>query len=531
MMAAVRRLGRTGLALVIVVALTSALGALMLGPGNALRLAVAGVSNAALDPFTEHVCDNGLPVLDVFVDPAQLASLQADLPFSGGRYVPAEVRAMGMTFPAGFRYRGLVLTTHYLGEKRSFRLKLGKRNPFAPYRKLDILNPKTPDLLHDRIATLLAARLGVDAPALAFVNVRLNDRPHGLMEAMERIDGRFERLRGRAKKQVPVFKGDSPALSGRALPQGRPLWADAAHWQYESDADSAAAREHLRAVVAWINGPDSSRQELDSLARVLDTEAFARYSALVQLLGTWHIDNYHNQWLVAGADARFRPVLWDAHPGYDRGLMPIHSAHDALIVRLMDHGDWRLQRDRLLYRAWHELHEQGAFDRLYSAQVALIRPAVLMDRNRATMLTDDAMHVHRTSAIQWARATDRFRDELHAVWERLRPGFRINELHVGRTDSTLHIHSSGEPALRVEHTEGAATLSITGSGNYYLDTLPSVVIVHPVIRAADKAREDIYAMWNYRVAEPVDLTLHIARGVPAALRFFNAVTDEEITPN
>jgi len=29
----------------------------------------------------------------------------------------------------------------------------------------------------------------------------------------------------------------------------------------------------------------------------------------------------------------------------------------------------------------------------------------------------------------------------------------------------------------------------------------------------------------------VDVTLHIARDVPAALRFFNAVTDEEITPN
>ena len=535
MIGALRRIGWPGLLLCLFALLVNALGIFLLGPKNAARIAWSAAASATLDGLAEGPFDLRIPVVELQVQPELLDRLGEHLPMTGGEYVPAIIRSNGLEHHAEFRYRGGVFTAHFLGSKKSFRLKLGKRNPFAPFRSLDFLNPKTADLLHNRMSCIIADQMGVACPFDGFVFVRLNGEDHGVMEVIEHIGGRFEQLRGVAKGQVPVFKGDFPPIDRNSVPKGKLLWASADFWQYESKADSSEAKALLQAAIQWVNAADSLRPSIDSLARCLDLSAFARYNALIHLLGTWHIDNFHNQWLVRSADTGLLyPVLWDAHPLFDRGSMPFHFTPDALSFHLMRDKDWRLERDRALYRGWLAMNDGGKFDELYQEQITKLRSAVLRDRNRSTLVTDMGEHVYRTSAVQWVRGLNRFSEGMHAHWERTRDAFRIRSFKVITTDTTLKISCLSEVALRMEHSAGQEVLEVlstNGRGAVMLDSLPGTVLIHPVVSAPNQEYSDPYSAWNYCVTEPIDVTFHIASGVPTALHFFNAVTDEEITPN
>ena len=535
MIGALRRMGWPGLLLCLFVVLVNFLGLFLLGPKDAARIAWSAAASATLDGLAEGPFELQIPVVDLHVERELLDRLGEDLPMSGGEYVPAILRSNGLQHQAEFRYRGGVYTAHFLGSKKSFRLKLGKRNPFAPFRSLDFLNPKTADLLHNRMSCLMAEQMGVAHPYNGFAFVRLNGEDHGVMEVLEHIGGRFEKLRGEAKGQVPVFKGDFPPIDRNGVPKGKLLWASADSWQYMSKADSSEAKALLQATVQWVNATDSLRPSMDSLARCIDLGAFARFNALIHLLGTWHIDNFHNQWLVRSADTGLLyPVLWDAHPLFDRGSMPFHFTPDALSFHLMRDKDWRLERDRALYAGWRQMNDGGKFDELYQEEITTLRSAVLRDKNRSTLVTDVGEHVYRSSAVQWVRGLNRFSESIHAHWERTRDAFKIQSFKVITTDTTLKISYVGEVALRLENPAGREdlrVLSIEAGGVVNLDPLPGVVLIHPRVSAPNEEYSDPYSPWSYCVAEPIDVTFHIASGVPAALHFFNAVTDEEITPN
>lgn len=503
---------------------------LMFGPENAARIAFTGCTTALMDGLIERRDIGGLPVIDLRIDQDSLRALGADLPFSGGRNIDASLAWGEVDVPVRFRYRGVMLTTHYLGNKRSFRLKLPKRNPFEPIRSLNVINPKTQDFLANRLANEIGRRMGVAVPKDDYAWVRINGHDLGLMETIEQIDGRFERSRGKSGKQVPVFEGDLSPLQGDSMPVGRELWASADAWRYASKADGAEALQRLKALVAWVNADDSTA-DIDTLARLLDVHAYLGYCAAIQLMGSYHIDGHHNQWLVENAGSGlFYPVLWDVFPLFDPTGGHFHMANDALAFRILGNGDARLERDRQLHRIWKELYVEGGLDDLLGPMVARITPAVLSDREKWTSAAIGNEHVYRSSDLQWFRAVDNLRRRLRAHWASLGEGFRITRLQVERQDSTLHVRYDGEVSLRIGSAQGGvALLSGSGTGSCVLQEDGAAMLIHPEAEVP-KEHSARFAQWTWITTRPVDVVIRFNGPVPRNLVWTNAATDEPLTP-
>ena len=514
--------------------LSLAAGAVAFGAQRAMRIAGAAVLNVVLDGLAERPVAHRIPVLDLEVASGALDSLNADLPWSGNVAQDAVLVQNGIRYKTKYRYRGLVATTHYLGGKKSFRLNLKKDNPFAPYRRLNFINPKTNNLLNCHLAYWMAGRMGVAVPHDELVFVRLNGRDHGVHEMFEQMDGGFERARHLVDHDVPVFKGDYPPATGREWPQGRALWRDAANWAYVSDADSAQAHARLKALIAVINAVDmDDRTRIDSLARLVDVEAYVRFYAALKVMHTMHIDNYHNQWLVLSPrSGRFYPVLWDPlllFATYD----PYYPIHDALEFWLMKDPALRLRRDQHIHEALTAFVADSAFDRHMDALEERILPSVLADRNKHGQVTDQAEDVLRFSALHWAGSCARLRRELHAHWRNLIERMRVDGLEVRREGDVLvaNWHSdatigySVPDSLTVDPMGMKASViraSMPGDEATHLIVEPEYPVGHSL---GDKA--DPFKDAQYWVA-PRELRLKLNGSDPSRIHFINLTTGESI---
>lgn len=507
--------------------------AVLLGAKRAVMISAASFLSTAVDGLAEKPASHRLRVLDVRIDPAYLDTLGTDLPWSGGRNFPATLVENGVDHPVQFRYRGMYSASHFLGEKRSFRLSLKKRSPFAPYRKLNVINPKSFNMVNNHMGNWIAGRMGVPVPWNEMVFVRLNGIDQGVMEMYEQIGADFEEVRGLAKSDVPVYKGDYPPIIGQGLPEKRRLWQSASHWEFKGKADSAVANARLRALVAVIADTVLSIPERrDTLARLIDVDAYARYFAAMLVVNTKHMDQYHNQFLVMSArTGKFYPIFWDGLLMFPPEGEPLYFINDAMAYWFYRIPEWRLLRDRYAYAALEELHKKGAFMQEYDHTIELIRPSVLADRNKYGHVTLFPADVHRFSVAHVISSFAGMRATVNSYWDRLSRRLANNDVTLER-GSTLHVKATSEAPLRLRWRgldETPPTL-ITGT-----DTLTAQrtddgwnVVLHRDLSLPEGSWDHPYANWQNFSVVPMDREIRFPHGVPQDLIITNAITDEEI---
>lgn len=522
--------GLVRLILLSLVALSLLVFVILLGPSRAVRIAAAASSNALIDGFAESPGPHRIPLIDVQVDQAALDSLGADLPWSGGKAVLARLIANGVEHKARFRYRGVVTPSHYLGGKRSFRLNMKRSGPWSPYRRVNVINPKAHNLVNDHMACWVAGSMGVPVPMNEMVFTRINGEDHGVMELYEQVDGDFERNRHLWPRDVPVYKGDYPAIKGRVLPKGRTLWSNAAFWEYASDADSTDARAKLERLVAALQ-KDSLPTEAhrDSIAALIDVETYLRYEAALLVLNTIHIDQYHNQWLVLNPrTGRFYPVLWDALLLFAPPGEPLYYVNDAMSWWVLRVPEWRLKRDRYAYDAMVRLHREGEFNAELDAVIERITPSVLADRNKYGNVTLQPEDVHRVSLAHVIGSLAGLRQGINAHWERTLQRLSSTEASIER-GTELRIRSGSAAPLRVRWQGDAGAVMIDGQpiapetdGDAFFFVLHRDLVPppggkdHPLV---DRQRLEV---------RPLDARITFATGIPASLIVTNAITDEPI---
>jgi hypothetical protein len=504
--------------------------AALLGPSRALRIAGAAAASTVIDGFAERPPPHRIPIIELEVPQAALDSLEADLPWSGGRALKAVLRRNGIAHKVWFRYRGVVTPSHFLGGKKSFRLNLKRSSPWAPYRRLNVINPKAHNLLNDHLAAWVAGTMGVPVPFNAMVFVRINGRDIGVMELVEQVDGDFERNRGLAQHQVPVLKGDYPPVKGRALPKGRSLWADAAHWEPTGDADSRQAVALLRRLVRALQ-KDSMPLEAhrDSIAALVDLETFLRYQAALLVINTVHIDQYHNQWLVLDPrTGRFYPVLWDALMLFAPPGEPLYYANDAVGWWVMRIPEWRLQRDRIAYSALMELHRNGGFAKRLDQETERILPSVLADRNKFGNVSLAPEDVHRVSLAHVAGSLAGLRRGASSYWDRLLQRMERTNVQLDHSDG-LRLRSADEAPLRLQWTGPASGVSLDGEPVQPMaDGDGWTLVLHRTLVPIAGGKDHPLADKQRFAVQPLDARLRFEGGTPRSLRITNAITDGPI---
>jgi hypothetical protein len=518
------------LAFVLITVLGVGSGVVLLGAERAMRITATTVLTELVDGQVGDGNDGSLPRFGIVIADSSLDALGRDLPWSGGEQHPAELHHAGRAYPVQFRYRGLVVTSHFLGSKKSFRVTFEGGSPFGRIRRMNFINPKTPDMLNVHMALWLARSMGAAVPFDDFAVVHMKGRALGVMEMTEQIDGSFEQAPEGG--EVPVFKGDYPPAEGRAVPDRRALWKDAANWVFTGKADSARAGTRLRALVERIGAdgdPDSVRAHLPDL---LDVPLYLEYCAALQMMGTLHIDNYHNQWLVLDPVRNtFHPVMWDPLLLFPFDGEPWYPIHDALAFRVLSVPEWRLARDRSVWRALTALDEGGAFDRELSRMLDRIRPAVYRDREKCTGITDNNMDVFPYSLVQFAKAADHLREGMHAYWDRLERRCVVQDLRVERAAQGWHVRFTGPCALQVLWPDTARLLSPLPSNAWMENEAGSALLtIVPEVEQRGNGRGSAFADGTWYEPKPIDLVLVFDGTAPSLLQIRNAITGERLVP-
>lgn len=478
--------------------------AAMLGPLRAVHIAASSFLSVAVDGLAEGTTTHHIPVLDISMDEEKLDSLSADLPWSGGRNVPAVLHHNGIDHKVRFRYRGVYATSHFLGGKRSFRLSMKRSNPFAPYRKVNVINPKAFNMVNDHLALWIAGRMGVPVPYDDFAFVRINGVDVGVMEVFEQVDKDFERNRHIGDHSVAVFKGDYPPVTGRELPKPLALWTDAAHWEYVGGGDSALAHQHLLALVGLVSSRTlSAEAKRDSLPKLIDIDAFLRYYAALKVINTSHIDDFHNQWLVLSPrTGLFYPVLWDPLMMYPHRDEPLHPVHDALSKLVLMDPEWRLRCDRQVAEGIALLRTDGLFEKHLDQVADRLQPSVLRDRNKYGQVSPDPADVHRTSFAHWTHSLTSLQRTALAYWGKVAAELKDVQADAVIHGNTVQVTAQGPNAFTVELQVDSAGELPQVVGAYHTlgwspdasngDKVPQVTIV-PRLLAPDSAHTGLHA--------------------------------------
>ncbi|MCB9162958.1 MAG: CotH kinase family protein [Flavobacteriales bacterium] len=526
--------GGTGwLVLLAIVFVSFVVFAVLLGPSRAVRIAAASFLTNTVDGFAEDLPPHRLRVVDIWIDQKHLDVLNSDLPWSGGVNKPAELVENGVHYPVKFRYRGIYSASHYLGDKKSFRLTLKKNNPFKPYRRLNFINPKSFNMLNNHMAMWIAGRMGVAVPWNEMVFVRLNGADYGVMEMYEQPDGEFERDRKLTKEDVPVYKGEYPPVTDRAIPEKRTLWRKASNWEYESDADSTEAHARLEALVDVID--DSTLTipfRRDTLARLIDVDAYARYLAAMLVVNTKHMDQFHNQWLVLSErTGLFYPIFWDALLMFPPEGEPLYFINDALAHWFLRIPEWRLLRDRYAYEALIDLHTNGTFTRQYDQAIERIGPSILADRNKFGHVSLVPSDVHQYSLAHVISSFAGMRATVNAYWDRTLARLSDRNVAVEKGEG-LRLRTTNEAPLELRWRSFDAQAPEVVAGD---DTLTAVrkdgwwsVTIHRELTLPEGSWDRPFANWQHYLVKPLDLAVIFPNGVPSGLIITNAITDEEV---
>jgi len=507
--------------------------AALLGPGRASSIAAASFLSTVVDGFHEGDGPHRLRVLDISVDPAHLDSLNSDLPWSGGHNVPAVVRINGVRYAAKFRYRGALTPSHFLGNKRSFRLTFKDPPPDLPFRKVNVIDPKSFSMLNNHMGLWVGGTMGVPVPHDELVQVRLNGRDHGVMELYEQPTGPFEEVRGTWDEEVPVYKGDFGPLRGRELGARNLLWSSADHWQYESDADSTLAHARLVALTGLVNDRRLPlEQRRDSLASLLNVDAYLHYLAALWVVNTSHIDQYHNQFLVLDPrTGRFYPILWDALLMYAQPGKPRYYVHDALAYWVLQVPEWRLQRDRYAWSALKELHGAGRFLQHWREQEGRLMPSLLADRNKYANVTLFAEDVHRYSTVHAATSSVSMQEQVRAYWDDLTERLTQCRVRTERRDNSLLLSTADDCPLELRWPviDGVEVLVMVDGrpmAPQRQGNMERLVVDRAVSFSGGKA-EPFMEKQQFTVL-PLEITLEFIPAMPAGLVITNAITDEKV---
>jgi CotH kinase protein/Right handed beta helix region len=249
---------------------------------------------------------DGLEVVNLFIPESNLAQLNSRLPHSGFEYVEGGIWNDGKLQKMKFKYRGDYVY-HWGESKKSLRVKLNKKRLYQDLRTFNLIAPKP---FETYFGNMLAKEFGLIAPASKLVEVTLNGKLLGLHAFVEQLEE--STLRSNSYMPGDLYAGEIVAkdgynASGARLFENPQLWEKIAinnHFSEESI-------KPLEALTALINDPDSAESQ-KRLSKLLDMEAWGKFSAFETLTHSFHYDDFHNWRLYYDPmSSKLYPVIWD----------------------------------------------------------------------------------------------------------------------------------------------------------------------------------------------------------------------------
>lgn len=344
----------------------------------------ARIQDARVGLSRYHRQKSPFRTVNLFVPQANLAILESHLPQSGFEYVKGLIMIDGRLVKAKIRYRG-DYDYHWAWDKKSIRVKTDQDRLFDGMRTFNLQAPKFALQLNNYLALQLAEQLGLLAPRSELVNVNINRESRGVHILIEQL--KEETLRRSRLMPGDVYRGEIV---------GKDAFADSGiRWLLDSSAvwDKVAVNNHfdvnsmepLDQFLELVRDQDNPASQA-LLTRLLDMDAWARFSVFETLAQTRHYGKTHN-WRLYYDPWRRKvvPIVWDP-VGWAKGFWPGkgESAVDEVIVTrlheaLFKNGDFVRARSTFL-QSYFNSKKDVDFLQTVSTTIAAMDKAIVHDR-------------------------------------------------------------------------------------------------------------------------------------------------------
>ena len=331
-----------------------------------------------------------LPKIELIVEPGSIQKMASNLPSSAKeKYYNAQLLYPdGQIHDVKYRFRGRSFY-HWDPKKPSLRIKTSKKYPFEQLRHFNLINPEDRAMISNFYGEYLADKMGILTHNTKFVELFINQKYAGVYHFTTNDDE--EMLRANDRVPGPIYVGDDLAV----------------RWELDQFKTKGDLKAHknllpLQILLDAISA-EIKTDQIDGLWNILAKEKYAKFNALLSLVGGIHTDATHNHlYYFDPSQGRIEPIISDIN---GHGLLlypsprerfvveykpfvevPLNGRNNPLLDKALRDPDFRHLRNKFLYVY---LTESGSFEtqraelqRLFN----IIDPSVRKDRKKASIV-------------------------------------------------------------------------------------------------------------------------------------------------
>ncbi len=305
-----------------------------------------------------------LPVAEIYLGGEKLDALNRELPDSGRTFqrglvkLPHESGKGDKVFKAKVRYRGDSIN-HWAMPQKSWRVELRKDRLFEGRESFNLYLPRTTSQVADYLGYTMGQRMGLLTPRAYPVHFRLNRRFDGTRVFLEQVDQSF--LSSRNLDPWYIFVGDIDTKQIYGSEERKYLFHHPEVWDFSAPdvdrgtADSDMGERKILHQLSWVLNRDRSPRDFaDQIAKVVDVESTLRYMALLDIVGSLHVDDTHNQkWYLDPRTGVLTPIVWDTAAYMWGNKPPVSNASNVLFRRMLQVPEFHARKNKLMWEAIH----------------------------------------------------------------------------------------------------------------------------------------------------------------------------------
>ena len=331
-----------------------------------------------------------LPKIELTVEPGSIQKMAGNLPSSAKeKYYNARLLYPdGQIHDVKYRFRGRNIY-HWDPKKPSLRIKTSKKYPFEQLRHFNLINPEDRAMISNFYGEYLADKMKILTHNTKFVELFINQKYAGVYHFTTNDDE--EMLRANDRVPGPIYVGDDLAV----------------HWelgQFKTKGD-LKAHKNLLPLQILLDAiyAENRTDQIDRLWTILSKGKYAKFNALLSLVGGIHTDYTHNHlYYFDPSQGRIEPIISDInghglqlYPSPRERLVteykpfvevPLNGKNNPLLDKALRDPDFRHLRNKFLYEY---LTESGSFEIQRAEQQKLfniIDPSVRKDRKKASIV-------------------------------------------------------------------------------------------------------------------------------------------------
>lgn len=290
-----------------------------------------------------------LPIAEIYIEGHRLDELNSKLPFSGAHYQSASFKIGNKVFDVKARYRGDSMN-HWAFPSKSWRVRISKGRHYQGMQYLNLAVPRSPTQLANWLGYSIAERLGGPiVPHAELVHFRLNRKFDGVRLLLEQPN--HDLLHRRNLPIGKIYIGDIGFEHIYGGVERKRLYQDPTAWEIEVPYDEPLPTEMV-ALIDLIKNQHNPYQFYDEMHDLMDVEAILRYMALLELVGSVHVDETHNGKFYFHPDRGvFLPIAWDPVAYFWGNAKGVDLGSNSLFRVLLSNPGYRAQKDAILWEA------------------------------------------------------------------------------------------------------------------------------------------------------------------------------------